>query len=327
MYKIIVTGCAGFIGSHLSETLLKKGHKVSGIDNFDPYYDPAIKKSNLSGFINHPDFTFHEADLTNEKNTLKIFEKGADVVVHLAAKAGVRPSIDNPQSYIDHNITATRIVLNAMHQSNIRKLAFASSSSVYGNNPQTPWHENLNVDNPISPYAFSKKACELLNHTWHHLYNLDIVNMRFFTVFGPRQRPDLAIHKFTKMMFKGTPLTLFGDGSTSRDYTFISDTVGGIINTISHLMTHDEVFETINLGNNHPISLSDLVSKIAKATGTDPKIERLPMQPGDVNITYANIAKAGRIIGYQPKVTLEDGLKKFVAWYQTQHEETLKKGV
>ncbi|PWD99226.1 GDP-mannose 4,6-dehydratase [Marinilabilia rubra] len=316
MYKIIVTGCAGFIGSHLSETLLKKGYKVIGIDNFDPFYDPAIKRSNLENFIEHENFEFFENDLTSEGSTFLIFEKGADLVVHLAGKAGVRPSIEDPQSYIEDNITATRVVLSAMQKSNIKKMAFASSSSVYGNNPNTPWSENLNVDNPISPYAFSKKSCELLNHTWHHLYDLDIINMRFFTVYGPRQRPDLAIHKFIKMMFEDTPLTLFGDGTTSRDYTYISDTVSGIIGAISYLLNHDKVFETVNLGNNHPISLSDLVNKIAKATQTQPTIERLPMQPGDVNITFANIDKAGKMFGYKPEVTLEDGLKSFVDWFK-----------
>jgi UDP-glucuronate 4-epimerase len=316
MYKIIVTGCAGFIGSHLSEELLKKGHQVTGIDNFDPFYPRDIKQANMAGFINHKAFSFFENDLTNEETTDKIFSSGADIVIHLAGKAGVRPSIQAPQSYIDHNITATRVVLSAMAKYNIKKLAFASSSSVYGNNSQTPWHEDLNVDNPISPYAFSKKACELLNHTWHHLYNTDIINMRFFTVYGPRQRPDLAIHKFIKMMFEGTPLTLFGDGSTSRDYTFISDTVSGICKAADYLMSHTRVFETVNLGNNHPISLSGLVQKIAEATKTQPKIERLPMQPGDVDVTYANIDKAERLLGYNPKVKLEDGLRSFVKWYK-----------
>ncbi len=318
MYKIIVTGCAGFIGSHFSEMMLNNGHNVIGIDNFDPYYDPEMKRNNLENFKNHPNFTFHEIDLTSEDATFEVFSKGADVVVHLAGKAGVRPSIETPQSYIDHNITATRIVLNAMQKNDIRKLAFASSSSVYGNNSKTPWHEDLNVDNPISPYAFSKKSCELLNHTWHHLYGIDVLNLRFFTVYGPRQRPDLAIHKFTKMMFEGIPLTLYGDGSTSRDYTFVSDTIEGINQAISFLMKHEKVFEIINLGNNQPVSLNDLVRKISHATRTKPLIEWFPMQPGDVNVTYANIDKAGRLLNYHPEVQLEEGLKKFVQWYKSQ---------
>lgn len=319
MYKIIVTGCAGFIGSHLTETLLSEGHKVYGIDNFDPFYDPSVKESNLENFINDENFTFYEEDLTHGEKIREIFSVGADVVVHLAAKAGVRPSIEAPQSYIDHNITATQAVLNAMHQNGIRKMAFASSSSVYGNNPQTPWHEDLNVDNPISPYAFTKKACELLNHTWHHLYNIDIINMRFFTVYGPRQRPDLAIHKFTKMMYEGTPLTLFGDGSTSRDYTFISDTISGIRKAILYLLGNDGIFETINLGNNHPIPLKELVAKIAEATDIQPNIKHIAMQPGDVNITFADIGKANKLLGYQPKIELEEGLRRFVDWYKSKN--------
>lgn len=321
MYKIIVTGCAGFIGSHLTETLLAHGHIVTGIDNFDNFYDPEIKKSNISGFIHHPSFSFFENDLTNEQTTDEILSKGADIVIHLAGKAGVRPSIQDPQSYIENNITSTRVVLTAMERYNIKKMAFASSSSVYGNNSQTPWHENLNVDNPISPYAFSKKACELLNHTWHHLYQTDIINMRFFTVYGPRQRPDLAIHKFIKMMYEHKPLTLFGDGSTSRDYTFVSDTVAGICGAVDHLMSHDNVFETVNLGNNHPVSLSNLVKKIAEATNIEPEIKRLPMQPGDVDVTFADISKAEKLLGYQPIVKLEDGLKAFVDWFKLENRE------
>jgi len=316
MCKIIVTGCAGFIGSHLTEALLEEGHEVYGIDNFDPFYELSIKKANLNHFLQHRSFTFYETDLTDEKSTSDIFSRGADIVVHLAGKAGVRPSIEDPQGYIDHNITATRVVLTAMQQNNIRKIAFASSSSVYGNNPETPWHEDLNVDNPISPYAFSKKGCELLNHTWHHLYNIDVVNMRFFTVYGPRQRPDLAIHKFTRMLYDGTPLTLFGDGSTSRDYTYVDDTIKGILKVIYYLRDRNNVFETVNLGNNHPISLNELVDRLSQITGTTPDIERLPMQPGDVNITYANIDKATRMFGYKPVVSLESGLRKFDEWFR-----------
>jgi nucleoside-diphosphate-sugar epimerase len=316
MCKIIVTGCAGFIGSHLTEKLLEKGHEVSGIDNFDPFYDINIKRSNLQSFINHEAFTFFENDLTHENSTSEIFSKGADIVVHLAGKAGVRPSIENPQAYIDHNITATRVVLSAMHKNNIKKMAFASSSSVYGNNPETPWHEELNVDNPISPYAFSKKSCELLNHTWHHLYGTDVINMRFFTVYGPRQRPDLAIHKFTRMLYNQEPLTLFGDGSTARDYTYISDTINGILKVINFLRDHNNVHDTINLGNNHPISLIELVEKISQVTGITPKIERLPMQPGDVNITYASIDKAYKMLKYKPVISLKTGLSNFNEWFQ-----------
>ena len=326
MNTIIVTGCAGFIGSHLSETLLTQGHKVIGIDNFDPFYSQDIKRHNLRKCKDYKNFIFFEKDLKEESAIKAIFSKGADIVVHLAGKAGVRPSIDNPQSYIDNNITATRVVLDAMKSAHIRKLAFASSSSVYGNNPQRPWNENINVDHPISPYAFTKKSCELLNHTWHHLSGFDIINMRFFTVYGPGQRPDLAIHKFTRMMFEGQPLTLFGDGSTARDYTFVTDTVNGIIGVIDYLLSHESVFEVLNLGNNQPVTLRDLVKEISLATGITPKIERLPMQPGDVDVTCADIEKAQRMIGYQPQTKLSDGLKTFVAWFKDNYE-IIKKGV
>lgn len=326
MLKIIVTGCAGFIGSQLTKQLLKDGHNVIGIDNFDPFYSPLIKRNNLKECLNYDNFTFFENDLRDEQAVKTIFSKGADIVVHLAGKAGVRPSIDKPQDYIDHNITATRVVLDAMKYAQIKKLAFASSSSVYGNNPQRPWREDISVDNPISPYAFSKKSCELLNHTWHHLFEMDIINMRFFTVYGPAQRPDLAIHKFTKLMYEERPLTLFGDGSSARDYTFISDTISGIKGVINYLMSHNHVYEIINLGNNKPISLNDLVKEISAATGIKPKIERLPMQPGDVDITCADISKAEKMINYQPKTQLHEGLKKFVNWYKNNYQ-TFKKGV
>lgn len=318
MLKTIVTGSAGFIGSHLTQALLDEGHSVTGIDNFDPFYHRSIKEANMAPFIHHPKFSFHEADLTHESTVSDLFASDTDVVVHLAGKAGVRPSIKNPQGYIDHNISATRVVLSAMQKSGIKKLAFASSSSVYGNNPHTPWHEELDVNNPISPYAFSKKACELLNHTWHHLYDFDIVNMRFFTVYGPGQRPDLAIHKFTRMIFDGTPLPLFGDGSTSRDYTYVTDTVSGIKGVMNYLMNNTGIFETVNLGNNQPVSLKDLVNALALATNMKPAINRLPMQPGDVNITFADIGKAKQLFGYQPKTTLKEGLERFIEWYKNQ---------
>ncbi|MGQ1889164.1 GDP-mannose 4,6-dehydratase [Thermophagus sp. OGC60D27] len=326
MNTIIVTGCAGFIGSHLSATLLHEGHKVIGIDNFDPFYSLDIKRLNLQKCLDYENFTFYEKDLRDESSVKDIFSNGADIVVHLAGKAGVRPSIADPQSYIENNITATRVVLDAMKTAHIRKLAFASSSSVYGNNPQRPWNENINVDHPISPYAFSKKSCELLNHTWHHLSGFDIINMRFFTVYGPGQRPDLAIHKFTRMMLEGRPLTLFGDGTTARDYTYVSDTVSGIIGVINYLLTHESVFEVLNLGNNQPVSLNDLVKEISLATAISPKIERLPMQPGDVDVTCADIEKAQKMIGYRPQTKLPEGLKEFVGWFK-EHYEILKKGV
>lgn len=318
MSKILVTGCAGFIGSHLTEALLAQNYTVTGVDNFDPFYKREIKENNLNAFIKHPNFTFFELNLCNEKDVQENLSETYDCIVHLAAKAGVRPSIEDPQSYIEYNISATRNLLDLMRKTNTGKMVFASSSSVYGNLPQTPWNEDLDVSKPISPYAFSKKACELLNHTYHHLYKLDIINVRFFTVYGPRQRPDLAINKFTRLLYQGKSIPMFGDGSTARDYTFIQDIVSGIIQSIAYLGKNKGVFETMNLGNHTPVKLLHLIETISEVTGQKANIEQLPMQPGDVNITYADISKAQSLIGYQPKTSLKNGLKAFVDWYLTQ---------
>ncbi|TLX75020.1 NAD-dependent epimerase/dehydratase family protein [Labilibacter sediminis] len=323
MSKILVTGCAGFIGSHLSQSLLNNNYKVVGIDNFDPYYNRELKESNLGEFINHPNFTFHELNLCNESDVREKLSDTFDCIVHLAAKAGVRPSIENPQSYIDYNISATRNLLDLMKDTDSKKMVFASSSSVYGNIPQTPWNEELDVSMPISPYAFTKKSCELMNHTYHHLYNLDFINVRFFTVFGPRQRPDLAINKFTRLLFEGKAIPMFGDGSTARDYTFVKDIVSGIIKSIEYITSHDKVFENMNLGNNSPVKLIDLINSIAEVTDQKLEIEQLPMQPGDVDITYADISKAQQMLNYKPQTSLKEGLKEFVDWY-LKHKEIIK---
>ena len=317
MSTIIVTGCAGFIGSHLSEKLLAEGNQLIGIDNFDPFYDRQIKEKNLSAFINHPNFRFFELDLANfEALNESLKDEKIDVIVHLAGKAGVRPSIENPQGYTRANIVATQNILDLMKNKGIKKLAFASSSSVYGNTKETPFHEEQDVSKPISPYAFTKKSCELINYTYHSLYKLDIINMRFFTVFGPRQRPDLAIHKFTRLILNGEEIPMFGDGSTSRDYTYYEDTVAGILGAINYLEENDKVYETINLGNNLPVKLNDMIAAIEKATGKKAKIKQLPMQAGDVDITFANIDKAKKLLGYNPKYSFEAGVKNFVDWYK-----------
>ncbi len=315
MHTIVVTGCAGFIGSHLSELLIDQGYKVIGIDNFDPFYPRKIKEANINQLMKHDHFVFIEADLTDQQKCFNYIHQ-AEVVIHLAGKAGVRPSILKPQQYIDHNITATKNTLEAMRKNGIKKMLFASSSSIYGNNPNMPWHESLNVDNPISPYAFSKKSCELLNHTYHHLYNLDILNLRFFTVFGPRQRPDLAIHKFVKLIERGDEITMYGDGKTARDYTYVEDTCSGIMKALNYILNHESVFDTLNLGHHHPVQLGDLIKMIGEATGVTPKIKKLPMQPGDVDRTYADISKAQELIGYCPKTKMIDGIKEFVKWYR-----------
>jgi UDP-glucuronate 4-epimerase len=322
MQTILVTGCAGFIGSHLSESLLNKGFRVLGIDNFDPFYKRSIKGWNLAHFLGHPSFSFAELDLA-DKDDLATFLSGKkiDLIVHLAGKAGVRPSIDDPAGYIRSNITATQNILDIMKEKGIRKMAFASSSSVYGNCPETPFREDMDVSNPVSPYAFTKKSCELINYTYHHLYQLDILNMRFFTVFGPRQRPDLAIHKFTRLLRNNEPIPMFGDGGTARDYTFVSDTVAGIESAIDYLLEHENVYETVNLGNNQPVLLRDMIQTIAEEAGVEPVINQLPMQDGDVDITYADISKAKQLLGYQPKTSFREGIKQFLAWYDEVHHD------
>ena len=317
MKNIIVTGCAGFIGSHLCERLLKDGSFVIGIDNFDPFYSRSIKESNMNKFKTNPNFRFLEFDLSDKEELNKQL-KGikADLIIHLAGKAGVRPSIENPEDYIRANIISTQNILSFMKDNDIKKLAFASSSSIYGNTKDTPFNEEQNVNKPISPYAFTKKACELLNYTYHALYGIDILNLRFFTVFGPRQRPDLAIHKFTKLIINNQEIPMFGDGTTSRDYTYFEDTINGICLSAEYLFNHKKVYEIINLGNNHPVKLLDLIATIEKATGKKAKIKQLPMQSGDVEITYANIDKAKKLLGYQPKYSFEEGINNFVIWYK-----------
>lgn len=316
MANIIVTGCAGFIGSHLCEKLLEKGHPVIGIDNFDPFYARSVKESNMKSFRNNPAFDFLEIDLCGLSALRQSLEgKSIDAVVHLAGKAGVRPSIEAPLDYTRANIIATQNILEVMKEKGIRKLAFASSSSVYGNCKEIPFQEDQDVSLPISPYAYTKKACELINYTYHILYGLDIINMRFFTVFGPRQRPDLAIHKFTRLILKNAEIPMFGDGSTSRDYTYYEDTVDGICRTLDYLFAHDKVYEIVNLGNNQPVKLSDMICAIEKATGKKANIKRLPMQPGDVDITYADTEKARRLLGYSPRYAFEEGIRNFVNWF------------
>jgi UDP-glucuronate 4-epimerase len=314
MEQVFITGCAGFIGSHLAEKLLSTGAKVVGIDNFDEFYPRTIKEQNLLGFRHHQNFTFIEGDINDLKNYPK---QKFDFVFHLAAKAGVRPSIDNPGAYLQVNVNGTHQLLNWMQLHGSNKLLFASSSSVYGNNKNTPFRESDTVDFPISPYAATKKAGELLNHTFHHLYKIDIINLRFFTVYGPRQRPDLAINKFFTNIINNKPIEMYGDGATARDYTFIADIINGIILAKNHLANNKNVFETINLGNNHPILLRDLIEEVYKITGAVKNIKQLPKQAGDVECTYASIEKAAALLQYKPSTTLNEGLTQFYHWLQS----------
>lgn len=315
-----MTGCAGFIGSHLAERLLSEGAEVTGLDNFDDFYDRSVKEANLAKFSHFPKFNFLEIDLRN-KPAVRSIMGNFDVVIHLAAKAGVLPSLRHADDYIAVNITGTNHLLEFMKTREIKKMVFASSSSVYGNNAKIPFSEEDAVDTPISPYAFTKRSCELMNHSYHHLYNFDIINLRLFTVYGPRQRPDLAIHKFTKLIDEGHPVPMYGDGSTSRDYTYVADTVDGLVKAMNYVLKHEGVFEIMNLGNNQPVSLKTLVETIYKYMGKQPNIHQMPMQPGDVNVTYADISKAARMLDYHPQTNFELGISSFIQWYYEQQQE------
>jgi len=312
--KILITGVAGFIGSNLAETLINDGHTIEGIDNFDPFYDEKIKNRNISSFQKSSGFKLHRINLLEKQKLSQVLlETNFDLVIHLAAKAGVRPSIADPEAYFKTNLEGTLNLLEAMKAANLKKLVFASSSSVYGNNEKVPFSENDNVDFPISPYAASKKAGELLCHTYHHLFNFDIFCLRFFTVYGQRQRPDLAIHKFTKSLLNNEEIPFYGDGSSRRDYTHINDIVQGIKLSVQKL----KGFEIINLGESQTTSLSELLAYLEKFTGKKARLKQLPFQPGDVQQTFADISKAKKLLGYNPSVSMEQGLQSFVQWYQT----------
>lgn len=315
MQTILVTGCAGFIGSHVCESLLHSGYKVIGIDNFDDFYEKKVKVKNLSSYDKHERFFFYEMDLTLKADYVQLPD-GIDAVIHLAAKVGVLPSLKHPEAYINANILGTNYLLEFMVKRDIKKLLFASSSSVYGNNAQIPFVEIDEVNGPISPYAFTKRSCELMNYSYHHLYKIDIVNMRFFTVYGPRQRPDLAIHKFFNLIYDNEAIQQYGNGSSARDYTFVSDTVQGIISALGYILSNKNVYEIVNLGNNTPVNLKELIESIYKVIGVEPKVEIQQMKPGDVNTTYANIDKANKLFGYQPQTTLKEGLEKFKIWFE-----------
>ena len=338
--KVLVTGAAGFIGSHLSERLLHNGWEVVGVDNFDNFYDPQIKRQNVAGCLKNRNFQLIEADIRDRDAMDKAAGNGAEIIVHLAAMAGVQPSIAQPLLYADVNINGTMVLLEAAKKHNVRKFIFGSSSSVYGNNKKVPFSENDNVDFPISPYAATKKAGELICHTYHHLYGIFTTCLRLFTVYGPRQRPDLAIHKFARLIEQGKPIPIYGDGSMMRDFTYIDDIIDGIVAAINRLTSHksrlsavasakaeatpapsavegSDEFNIYNLGNASPISVNDLVAKLEKALGKKAVRKYLPLQPGDVERTYADITKAERDLDYKPKTTIEEGLAKFVKWLRS----------
>lgn len=314
--KICITGAAGFIGSNLTDKLLAQGHEVVGIDCFNTFYNPEIKQRNLLQARQSDSFSLVEADITEpDKIRSALAHHSPEAIIHLAARAGVRPSIEEPALYNDVNIQGTLHLLEIARHQGIKKFVFGSSSSVYGTNAKVPFSEADPIFNAISPYAATKLAGEALCHVYHHLYGIDIPCLRFFTVYGPRQRPDLAIHKFTRAIHEGRPIQQFGDGSTKRDYTFVTDIVDGICAALLKPIG----YEIINLGNSHPTPLLDLIGLIERNLGKVAKIEYLPDQPGDVPITYADVTKARNLLGYEPQVLIEEGIARFAEWFLEQN--------
>jgi len=313
---VFVTGGAGFIGSHLCESLLKTGHKVVSLDNFDPFYDPEIKERNIAGLAGNRNFRLLRGDIRDRQVLQDIFrDYDVDAVVHLAAKAGVRPSIQYPVEYMDVNVNGTACLLESMREAGVRRFVFGSSSSIYGNQEKMPFSETDDVSAPISPYAASKRSGELLAYTFHHLYGMEVACLRFFTVYGPRQRPDLAIHKFTQLAMAGKPIPLYGDGLTRRDYTFVEDITGGILRLLD---TPAWGYAIFNLGNGRPITLLDMVHAIERALNKKLEINYMDKQPGDVEQTHADIGKAEAFFGYRPSVGFPEGERRFVEWYASQ---------
>ena len=322
MKTYLITGGAGFIGSTLTERLLKEGNKVVVIDNFCDYYNPKIKQNNVNEFINNTNYKLYNGDIRNRKDINKIFDENKiDVIVHLAAMAGVRPSIENPLLYQEVNGVGTQNILEEAKLHNINNLVMASSSSVYGSTKEVPFREDMIVDFAISPYAATKKANEVMAHVYHKLNKMNIIMLRFFTVYGPKQRPDLAINKFTRLMLEGNKIPMYGDGSTSRDYTYVEDIVDGICKSCDYVVNNDNVYEILNLGSNNPISLKEMINTIGEVLNITPEIDVLPMQPGDVDRTYADITKAKNLLGYEPKTTFKEGIKEFVNWYRKNNQE------
>ena len=315
--NILVTGAAGFIGSHLCEKLLVDGNTVVGFDNFDPFYERTIKENNLKTSNSNGSFNLVEGDIRDTESVEKLFNENTfEVVVHLAAKAGVRPSIKDPIVYYKVNVLGTLNILEMMKKNDIKRLVFASSSSVYGDSPDVPYNETMNVNNPISPYAATKIAAEILCYNYRHLYNISATCLRFFTVYGPRQRPEMAIAKFVKKAYEGDLISIYGDGSSLRDFTYIEDIIQGVVASIDR----DLGFEIINIGESETIDLNTLLELIKELTGCVLKTEHLSMQPGDVNKTFANIDKAKQLLDYAPVTSVREGLKKYIGWLRNNSE-------
>ena len=314
MKKLLITGGAGFIGSHLVDRLLSTDvERIEVIDDFNDFYDPSIKHANIREHLNDPRYNISEIDIRNRKALEQVFKTNFDCVVHLAARAGVRPSLSEPELYSETNINGTLNLLELARESNIKQFVFGSSSSVYGINAKVPFSEDDPIRQPISPYAATKAAGELLCHTYSHLYGLRCVCLRFFTVYGPRQRPDLAIHKFAKLITERKPIPVFGDGTTRRDYTYVDDIIDGVMAALVYNKTN---YEVINLGESRTVELNELISLLEAELDTHAIIDRQPPQPGDVPQTFADISKARALLGYDPQTQIEEGLRRFVEWFR-----------
>jgi len=310
MKHALVTGAAGFIGSHLVDALLGEGWRVTGIDNFDPFYASSIKERNVAPHLRHPHYSLARLDI-RDVAALNALTTRYDAIVHLAARAGVRPSIADPLAYQEVNVAGTQNFLELARRSGTPHVVFASSSSVYGVNPNTPWRESDYVLQPISPYASTKVSGELLGHVYSHLYGIRFIALRFFTVYGPRQRPDLAIHSFARKMLAGAPIPVFGDGTTRRDYTFIADIVSGVRAALEYDRSR---YEVINLGNDRTVTLSDMIRELERVLGVTANIDRQPEQPGDVPQTWAAVDKATTLLGYRPETPFGLGVERFCTW-------------
>jgi UDP-glucuronate 4-epimerase len=315
--RVLITGGAGFIGSHLSERLVNDGLDVTVVDSFDDYYPSNVKRQNISKFAKAPNFHLVEGDIREDSAWAGVFRRDPfDVVIHLAALAGVRPSIERPAAYMDVNVRGLQKLIDRVKETPSARLVFASSSSVYGNRENdAPFAETDRIDTPYSPYAASKAAGELLCHAAHECYDLDIVCLRFFTVYGPRQRPDLAINKFCRLIEAGEPIEVYGDGSTKRDYTFVSDTVSGIVSAMTY---ETPGFDIINLGRGEPVNLNKMIECLENSLGKKAQRIYKPEQTGDVSFTHADITKATRVLNYHPQTSIDDGIASFVDWYKQQ---------
>ena len=319
MGRILVTGGAGFIGSHVTQRLMGRGDEVVVLDNFNDFYDPAIKRENAALL---KDARIVEGDLRDAELMAELFAQHEfDGVIHLAAMAGVRPSLLDPLHYQDVNVRGTVILLEELRQRPATRFVFASSSSVYGSNEKVPFREDDDIHRPVSPYAATKRAGELLCYTHHHLYGIPTSCLRFFTVYGPRQRPEMAIHKFVANTLRGEPIPFFGDGSTRRDYTFIDDIVDGVVRSLDRC----DGYEIYNLGESETTSLSELVQMIGEACGVEPVLDKKPMQPGDVVVTYADVSKAKEKLGYNPTTPVREGLARFLDWYRERHPTAVER--